>query len=122
MRRAFLLTGRKCFIRSPAVQAWRPALRCLPFGELLEKSRVLHAERAVDPQTRIGPRANPVTVMQVRMTGVSVVYVGLVMTTAGAQRARPAGVAIVFGVDVAALQEIGLLRAIDAGGDIPHGV
>ena len=44
------------------------------------------------------------------------------MAAAGAQRTRPAGLAIVFIIDVAAIQEIGLLFAIDTGGDIPQRV
>src|SRR5437879_1635569 len=49
------------------------------------------------------------------MAGVAIVYVGLVMTASRTQGTRPAGVAIVLGIDVAAAQEVRLLLAIDAG-------
>src|SRR5580704_15899045 len=56
------------------------------------------------------------------MLGVSVAHESFVMATAGAQRPRPAGVAIVFGIDMAAAQKVGLLLAIDAGGDVSQGM
>ena len=57
------------------------------------------------------------------MTGVSVSDKRFVMAPAGAQRARPAGVAIVLTVDVAAIEKIGLLwLSIHAGLDIAERV
>src|SRR5215831_12182040 len=60
--------------------------------------------------------------MQIRMTGVSVADVRFVMAPAGAERAREAGVAIVLGIDVTAIEKSLLPGAIDSGRDIAERV
>src|SRR5687767_1991873 len=77
---------------------------------------------AVDPQTDIGPAANPVTVMQVRVTGVAIAYERFVIATARAHRPRPACVAFRFAGYVSALEETALYIAIHAGRDVPEPV
>src|SRR5262249_33672447 len=81
---------------------------CLPFGELLKKLRVVRADGTVDTQTGVGPAADPIAVVQIGVAGVSVVDKRFVMAAAGAQWARPTGMAIVLTADVAAAQKIGL--------------
>ena len=56
------------------------------------------------------------------MARVAIAHEGFVMAAAGAQRPRPAGVAIVFGTDVAAPQKIALLRFVDARGNVSQRV
>src|SRR5215471_4311423 len=82
----------------------------------------MSANRAVDAQAGVGPVANPVAVVQVRMTGVTVANVRFVVTAARAQRACPAGVTVVFRIDVAALEEISLFLPIKAGQDMTQGM
>src|SRR5438094_6889662 len=77
---------------------------------------------AVDSQTRIGPVADPIAVMEVGMTGVAVTDVRFVMAAAGAKRAGPAGMTIVFGVDMPAAQKIFLLIPVNTGRDVPQGM
>src|SRR5215831_2938384 len=60
--------------------------------------------------------------MQIRMTGVSVADVRFVMAAARAERTREAGVAIVLGIDVTAIEKSLLPGAIDSGRDIPERV
>src|SRR5688572_29474234 len=102
-RRALALTGLRCFIG---------------VLELLKKSRVELRNRAVNLETGIGPSANPVAVVQVRLVGGAESRVGLVITPAGAQRPRPARLAIGLVAHVVRLEKITLLRAIDA---VPDG-
>src|SRR5688572_1942360 len=101
-RRALALTGLRCFIG---------------VLELLEKPRVELRNRAVDLKTGIGPSANPVAVVQVRLVGGAESRVGLVITAAGAERPRPARLAIGLVAHVMRLEKIVLLRAIDAARD-----
>jgi len=62
----------------------------------------------------MGPIPDPIAIVKVGMAGVSVTNVSFMVAAARAQRARPAGVAIVLGIDMAAAQKIGLLGAVDA--------
>src|SRR5580704_9146907 len=87
---------------------------CLPFGELLQKTWIFGRDSPVDFKASVGPVADPIAIVEIGVSRVPVTYKCFVMAATGAQRARPAGVAIVLGADVAAIQEIGLLVAIDA--------
>ena len=60
--------------------------------------------------------------MQIGMARVSVANERFVMTAARAQWARPATVAIVFGVDMSATQKISLLFTINTGRDVAERV
>src|SRR6266849_6063563 len=60
--------------------------------------------------------------MQVRMTRVPVSDERFMMTAAGAKGTRPAGVAIVLGVDVAASEKIALFFPVDSGRNMSHRV
>src|SRR5687768_14352713 len=102
-RRALALTGLRCFIG---------------VLELLEKPRVELRYRAVNLKTGIGPTANPVAVVQVRLVGGAESRMGFVITAAGAQRPCPARLAIGLVAHVMRLEKIMLLRAVDA---IPDG-
>ena len=77
---------------------------------------------AIDVQTGIGPVANPIAVVQVRVTGIAIAHERFMMAPSGADRARPASMAIVFGVDMSAVEKVGLLFAIDSGGDVAQRV
>src|SRR5271155_1922016 len=88
---------------------------CLPFGELLKKARISGGNGAVDFEASVGPVPDPIAVVEIGMAGIAITDERFMMASAGAQRARPTGRAIVLGIDVAAAQEISLLLAIDAG-------
>ena len=62
-------------------------------------------DRAVDLQASVGPVPDPIAIVKIGMAGIAIAYERLVMATARAQGPRPAGMAIVFGVDVAAASE-----------------
>ena len=83
----------------------------LSFRRTAPETRILSRDRAVDLQTGIGPVPDPIAVVQIGMAGVSVAHKRFVMAAAGAQRPRPARVAIVLRADVAAVEEIVLLFA-----------
>ena len=97
-------------------------MRRFPFREIIEERGIFFGERAVDLEAGVGPAANPVAVMKIGVAGVAVANEGFVMAAAGAERTRPAGVAIVLGVDIAAIEEGGLLCLVDAGGDVAEDV
>src|SRR5262245_10425972 len=61
------------------------------------------------------PSANPVAIMQIRMTRVAVTDKGFVVTTAGTDGPRPAGVAFGFAMNASAIKEIGLNFTVDSG-------
>src|SRR5262249_55635260 len=69
---------------------------------------------AVDPETRIGPAANPFTVVQIGPLGGAVARVGLVIAAARAHRTRPARRAVGLVRDVMRVEERRLFRAVDA--------
>src|SRR5262245_41590319 len=77
---------------------------------------------AVYPQANIGPAANPVAIMQVRVTGVAVAHERLVIAAARAHGPRPARVALRLAGDVSALQETALHIAIHTRGDVSEPV
>src|SRR5581483_2346843 len=82
--------------------------------ELSEERRVADGELAVDLQADVGPSADPLAVVQVRVRRVAVTGVRLVIAAARAERTRPADAAVGLVRDVV-LVEKGLLRAaIDA--------
>ena len=54
------------------------------------------------------------------MTGVAVTDVRFVMAAAGAKRAGPAGVTIVFGIDMPEAQKVFLLLPVNTGRDVPQ--
>src|SRR5207247_8857528 len=70
---------------------------------------------AIDSKTCIGPVADPIAVVEVGMTGVAVTDVRFVMAAAGAKRAGPAGMTIVFRIDMPAAQKVFLLLPVDTG-------
>src|SRR5262249_40634445 len=83
---------------------------------------VVNTDRAVDSQAGVGPVANPIAIVKVRMTGVTVADVCFVMAAAGAQRSSPARVTVVLCVNMAAAQEVLLLLAVDPAGDVAQRV
>ncbi len=52
------------------------------------------------------------------MAGIAIADERLVMASAGAQRPRPALMAVVFGVDISSSEEIILFFPVDAGGHV----
>jgi hypothetical protein len=56
--------------------------------------------------------------MKIRMASIAIAYVRFVVAATRAQRTRPASMAIVFRINVAAREEIVLLSAIDTGRDV----
>src|SRR5262245_18052162 len=98
-RRAFSLTGLRCFISRL---------------ELPEEAGIGLRDLAVDPETRIGPAANPFTVVQIGPLGGAVARVGLVIAAARAHRTRPARRAVGLVRDVMRVEERRLFRAVDA--------
>src|SRR5438552_6369793 len=73
---------------------------------------------AIDSKTCIGPVADPIAVVEVGMTGVAVTDVRFVMAAAGAKQAGPAGMTIVFRIDMPAAQKVFLLLPVDTGRDL----
>src|SRR5215471_18573165 len=98
-RRAFSLTGLRCFISRL---------------ELPEEAGIGFRDLAVDPETRVGPAANPFTVMQIGPLGSAVPCVGLVITAARAYRPGPARRAVGLVRHVMRVEKRRLLRAVDA--------
>src|SRR5262249_48818587 len=82
----------------------------------------MNTDCTVDSQTCIGPPADPIAVVEVGMTGVAVTDVRFVMTAAGAKRARPAGMTIVFGIDVPAAQKVFLLVPVNTRRNVSQGM
>ena len=93
-----------------------------PMSKVFEKLRILRCDRAVDLQTFVSPVANPIAVVQVGMTGITVPDESFVVTSARADRLGPARVAVVFGTDMSAIEEVRLFRAIDSSGDVSQSV
>ena len=91
-------------------------------SKVFEKLRILRCDRAVDLQTFVSPVANPIAVVQVGMTGITVPDESFVVTSARADRPGPARVAVVFGTDMSAIEEVRLFRAIDSSGDVSQSV
>src|SRR5256885_7355699 len=90
-------------------------LRCFMLAlESREKRGVAHRQLAVDLQADVGPAANPLTVVQVRVRRVAVARVRLVVAAAGAQRPRPADAAVGLVRDVMLLEKRLLRMPIDA--------
>src|SRR5262245_49871269 len=99
---------------SPLSDASQYRLRfCLVAIESREEVRVPDRQLAVHLQAGVGPAANPFAVMQVRAPGGAVAHVRLVVAPAGADRARPARLAIGLVVDVMLLEKFLLRGAID---------
>ena len=96
-RAALRFTGVRCFMTlSPDLVIELPQEAGVPLRHL-----------AVDLQAGVRPAANPLAVVQVRRVGRSVARVRLVIAAAGADRPRPAGLAI------------GLVRRCDASAGTP---
>src|SRR5690242_13088496 len=89
---------------------------------MLKKTWIGGGDSAVDLETGVGPAADPIAVVQIRVAGVAIAHVRFVMTAAGAHRARPTGVAICLRLDVAAREEIRLACAIQTRSDVPQPV
>src|SRR5689334_13230299 len=90
--------------------------RCSSGVELRQILRFSLGKRAIDLETRIGPAANPLAVVQVRPFARAVPCVRLVIAASGTQWTRPAGRAVSLVRDVMLRQKIFLLRAIDSAG------
>ena len=75
---------------------------------------------SVDFETAAGPVPNPIAIVKIGMTRVSVTNKRFVVASAGAQRASPAGVTIVLGIDVAPPDKVRLFGAIDSSRDVPQ--
>src|SRR4051812_7470032 len=58
--------------------------------------------------------------MQIRMARIAIPDERFVMAAPGAQRARPAGLAVVFRVDVPPIEEVSLLLSVEAGSNVAH--
>src|SRR5688500_8774576 len=84
----------------------------------MEKPWVELRDLTVNLKTGIRPPANPVAVVEVRLIGRAESRVSLVITPAGAQRPRPARLAIGLVAHVMRLEKVMLLGAIDA---VSHG-
>ena len=63
---------------------------------------------AINAQACVGPRPNPVTVMEIGCSSGSVPRMCLVITTSGTQRARPTAVAVSFMGNMVRIQKSGL--------------
>src|SRR6188472_3484971 len=105
-RAALRLTGLRCFIVCSI--------------ELAKEAGVLYRQLAVNLQTRVRPAANPLTVVQVGALRRPVAGVGLVVAPACTDWPCPAGLAVGLVVDVVRVEELGLLRPVDAAGDRPE--
>src|SRR6476646_3885018 len=99
MRTALRLTDLRCFMVTL---------------ESREKRRIANRQFAVDRETHVGPAANPLAVVQVRVAGVAVSRVRLVVAPARAQRTCPADAAVGLVRDVVLLEKRRLRGAIDA--------
>src|SRR4051812_41238513 len=114
MRAAFWLIGVRCFM--PNLR-WRTSAHAFGFGrlivELAQVRRISFRELAIDAEAGVGPPADPLAIVQVRMARFAVPHVGLVIAAAGAERPRPARVAVGLVVDVVRLQEGLARRAVD---------
>src|SRR3954447_20024913 len=102
MRTALRLTDLRCFMVTL---------------ESRKKRRVADCQFAVDRETHVGPPANPLAVVQVRVAGVAVSRVRLVIAPARAQRACPAHAAVGLVRDVVLLEKRRLGAAIDSVAD-----
>src|SRR5262245_23227321 len=91
-------------------------------SKVFEKRRVLRCDRAIDLQAFVGPVADPVAVVQVGMTGITVPDERFMMTAARADRPGPAGVAGVFGTDMSTIEKVRLFRPIDSRRDVAQRV
>src|SRR5437773_265854 len=85
-----------------------------------EKPGIAFRKLAVDLQTRVGPPADPLAVVQVRALGGAVSHVRFVIAPARAQRPCPAAAAIGFVRDVVMFEERRLRAAIDAAPNRPQ--
>src|SRR5262249_51523752 len=138
MRCALRLMGFKCVIvisvwREPSASEWPQALSGRRSAESLalqyslrfhfvpiesfQKRPIALRELAVDAQARVGPAADPLTVMKVRLAGRAVADVRLVVTAPRAERPRPAAAAICLVRDVVIREKRRLRPAIDAVAD-----
>src|SRR5919108_2125162 len=88
--------------------------------ELREKRGIALRQLAVNAEAHVGPAADPLAVVQVRMHGRAVARVRLVVAAARTQRPRPADAAVGLVRDVMPLQEHALHIAIDAVADRPE--
>src|ERR1044072_1360553 len=93
-------TGCWCWLlvsRFAVTSHQQPATSNQPTAPLIKLRQVLRlslGERAIDLETRIRPRANPIAVVQVRLDRRAVPRVCFVVASAGAQRTRPTGRAV----------------------------
>src|SRR5262245_23292291 len=76
------------------------------FVKAVEKRRVPHADLSINAQAEIVPAANPVAVMQGCGRCFAVMNKGFVITAAGADGPRPAGVAVVARADMMRIEKI----------------
>src|SRR5262245_32509667 len=90
---------------------------CLLAIEAREEIGVSFRELAVDLEAGVGPAADPLAVVQIGALRGAIADVRLVIAAAGAQRPRPADLAVSLVADVMLLQERRLRVAIDA---VPH--
>src|SRR5437868_2021238 len=98
MRIALRLTDLRCFMGAL---------------ESRKKRRVADCQLAVDRETHVGPAANPLAVVQVRVAGVAVSRVRLVVAAARAERTCPADAAVGLVRDVVLVEKRRLRAAID---------
>ena len=83
-----------------------------------EKLRITGGDFTVDSQTNVGPSPNPVAVVQVGVSNVTITNLCLVVTAARTDRTCPAGVAFRFSADMAAFEEFLLRGMVNARGDV----
>src|SRR5689334_1382877 len=92
MRLAFRFTALICRIRFFSLGSAFPASLIKP----IEEGGVSLRYFRVRVQTNVDPTANPIAVVQVRMTDVTVSNLRFVITTARTHAAHPAGVTLRF--------------------------
>src|ERR1700728_3911636 len=85
---------------------------------MIEERGILRRDGAVYLEAFIGPGADPITVVEVRMAGIAVANECLVMAAAGTQRPRPTLVAVVLGINISPAKESVLLFSIHPGSHI----
>ncbi len=101
MRAALTLIGFEMFHRSRT----SPSTSGARVVELCEEGGVLHRQLAVDLQARVRPAADPLAVVQVGRRRRAVSRIRLVVTAAGANRPRPAGLTVGLFRDVMRLEK-----------------
>src|SRR5262245_45844596 len=94
----------------------------MPLSKGLEKFRILCCDCAIDLQTLVGPVANPVAVVQIGMTGITVPDERFMVAPARADRSSPACMTCVFGTDMSTVEKVRLFRLIDSRRDVPQSV